>query len=196
MITEARDRDSGALVEVQASRGVMLAHASGGKYQEAALAGRLFHCAQINVLATSTTLDTDFEGLALTNPTGSGKIVIVHEFGYAFDTPTAANALILALAVTDDTTFAQDANVPIVCARPGFATSVCYTDEDADPITAPVIVKIISQHADAATTTFVSVPRVIDLGGSIILPEGRTVLTDTTISDTAQFSFMWEEIDA
>ena len=196
MILETRDRDSGALVEVQASRGVMLAHASGGKYQEAALAGRLFHSANVDPVATTATLLANWEGLGLCNPTGSGKIVIVHEFGYAFSTPTAALGIILALAVTDDATFVQDANITIQCARPGYRTSACYTSEDVGTLTVPIIVKIISQHADAATTTFVSVPRVVDLDGSIILPEGRTVVTDTTLTSDAQFSFMWEEIDA
>lgn len=170
---------------------------SGGKYAEAALAGRLFHTANINMVTTSTTLNTTFVGLGLCNPTGSGKNVIVHEFGYAFIAASGAG-LILALAVTDDTGFADDANAPITCARPNYASSVCYTDEGAT-ITAPVIIKVITQRADAATTTFQSYPCVVDLGGSIILPPGRALVTDTTTAagaSTAQFSFMWEEVDA
>jgi len=169
----------------------------GGKYANAALAGRLFYAANINMVTTSTTLNTTFVGLGLCNPTGSGKNVIVHEFGYAFIAASAAG-LILALATTDDTGFADDANAPIRCTRHGYATSVCYTDEGAT-ITAPEIVKIITQHADAATTTFQRGPQVVDLGGSIVLAPGRALVTDTTTAagaSTAQFSFMWEEVDA
>lgn len=197
MQIEARDKDTGSLVELYTRNGSFMTYAGGGKYAEAALAGRLFHSANINPVNTSTTLNTTFVGLGLCNPAGSGKIVIVHEFGYAFIAAAAAG-LILALAVTDDTGFAQDANAPIHCAREAYAASVCYTDEGAT-ITAPVIIKIIAQHADAATTTFVEVPHVVDLGGSIILPPGRSVVTDTTTAagaTSAQFSFMWEEIDA
>lgn len=197
MIAEVRNRDSGAMVELQASRGAVLVNASGGKYAEAALAGRLFHSANINMVATSTTLNLAFTGLALANPAGSGKIVIVHEFGYAFAT-TAAAALILALVITTSLDVANDANAPITCARPGYATSVCYTDEAAT-IIAPVIIKIISQKADANINTYISAPRVVDLGGSIILPEDQVLVTDTTTvsgAASAQFSFMWEEIDA
>ena len=179
------------------SSGCLMAQAYGGKYAEAALAGRLFHSANINMVTTSTTLNTTFVGLGLCNPAGSGKNVIVHEFGYAFIAASAAG-LILALAVTDDTGFAQDANAPIICGKYGAATSVCYTDEGAT-ITAPTIIKIITQRADNATTTFVEVPHVVDLGGSIVLPPGYAVVTDTTTAagaSTAQFSFMWEEVDA
>jgi len=177
-------------------QGSLVTHAYGGKYAEAAMAGRLFFAANINMVTTSTTLNTTFVGLGLCNPSGSGKIVIVHEFSYAFITAAAAG-LILALAVTDDTGFADDVNAPIHCTREGYATSVCYTDEGAT-ITAPVIVKIITQHADNATTTFVEVPHVVDLGGSIILDPGRALVTDTTTAagaSGAQFGFMWEVLD-
>lgn len=178
--------------------GCLMAQAYGGKYAEAALAGRLFFAANINMVTTSTTLNTTFVGLGLCNPAGSGKIVIVHEFGYAF-IGAAAAGLILALAVTDDTGFADDVNAPIHCTREGYATSVCYTDEGAT-ITAPVIVKVITRQADAATSTFQNTPPgPVDLGGSIILDPGRSVVTDTTTvagASLAQFSFMWEEIDA
>ena len=176
----------------------LVSQVSGGKYQEAALAGRLFYSANINMVTTSTTLNTTFVGLGLCNPTGSGKVVIVHEFGYAF-IGAAAAGLILALATTDDSGFADDANAPIKCARDGYASSVCYTDEGAT-ITAPVIVKIITRQADAATSTFQNTPPgPVDLGGSIILDPGRSVVTDTTTAagaSLAQFSFMWEEVDA
>ena len=176
--------------------GCLMAQARGGKYAEAALAGRLFHSANINMVTTSTTLNTTFVGLGLCNPSGSGKNVIVHEFGYAFIAASGAG-LILALALTDDTGFAQDTNAPILCARYGYATSVCYTDEGAT-ITAPQIIKVITQRADAATSTFQSYPCIVDLGGSIVLPPGYAVVTDTTTAagaSTAQFSFMWEEVD-
>jgi len=168
----------------------------GGKYTEAALAGRLFYAANINMVVTSVSLATAFVGLGLCNPTGSGKIVIVHEFGYAVVVAPVADG-ILALATTTDSGFADDTNAPIKCTRDGYATSVCYTDEGAT-IVAPVITKIITQFSVAATTTISPKKQLVDLEGSIILVPGRSVVTDTTTAmNTAgsQFSFMWEEID-
>ena len=170
---------------------------SGGKYAEAAIAGRLFYAANINMVATSTTLHTTFVGLGLCNPTGSGKLVIVHEFGWAVVVAAGA-AAVLALATTTDSGFADDVNAPIKCCRDGYATSVCYTDESA-PIVAPVIVKVVSQIATANINTYQPRKQVLDLGGSIILAPGRSLVTDTTTvikASAAQFSFMWEEVDA
>ena len=169
---------------------------SGGKYAEAAMAGRLFYAANINMVATSTTLNTAFAGLGLCNPTGSGKLVIVHEFGWAnvIDLVTEA---VLGLATTTDSGFEDDTNAPIQCCRHGYATSVCYTDE-AGTIIKPELVKIITQFSTAAITTYQPRKQVIDLQGSIVLAAGRAVVTDTTTvlkASSGQFSFMWEEID-
>jgi len=171
--------------------------ASGGKHAEAAMAGRLFYAANINMVATSTTLNTGFVGLGLCNPTGSGKNVIVHEFGWAIIVAVVAGA-VLALATTTDSGFADDVNAPIKCCRDGYATSVCYTDEGAT-IVAPTIVKIVTQIADANINTYQPRLQVLDLGGSIVLAPGRALVTDTTTvfaASSAQFSFMWEEVDA
>ena len=168
----------------------------GAKHVQAALAGRLFYAANINMVATSTTLNTTFVGLGLCNPTGSGKLVIVHEFGYAYVVAAAA-AGVLALATTTDSGFADDVNAPIKCTRDAYATSVCYTDEGGT-IAAPVIVKVITNFGTNATTAFATGPQVVDLEGSIILVPGRALVTDTTTvmgASSAQFSFMWEEID-
>jgi len=169
---------------------------SGGRHAEAALAGRLFYAANINMVATSTTLNTTFAGLGLCNPTGSGKNVIVHEFGWANLIDLVA-AAVLALATTTDSGFADDVNAPIKCTRDGYATSVCYTDEGAT-IIAPVIVKVVTQLTTAAITTMQPRNQVLDLGGQIILAPGRALVTDTTTvikASSGQFSFMWEEVD-
>lgn len=169
--------------------GVLLSPA--GKYSDAALSGRLFYAANQTPVNTSTTLNTTFTGLGLCNPTGSGKIIIVHEFGWALD-QNAAGATILALATTTDSGFAAD--ITPRCTRNGYAASVAIADA-AVTIIAPVIVKIVA-HVGAATS---NLNGVIDLGGCIVLDPGRAVVTDTEIAfgaTSVQFSFMWEEISA
>lgn len=166
----------------------------GGKYADAAINGRLFYAANQTPVNTSTTLNTTFTGLGLCNPTGSGKLLIVHEFGWALDQASAADA-VLALATTTDSGFA--AAIVARCARNAYATSVAYVD-DAATIAAPIIVKIIGSIGTNTTTALTQLG-LIDLGGSIVLAPGRSVVTDTTAATGAtsiQFSFMWEEVDA
>jgi hypothetical protein len=166
----------------------------GGKYTDAAINGRLFMAANQTPVATSTTLNTAFTGLALCNPTGSGKLLIVHEFGWALDQSAAGDA-VLALATTTDSGFATD--IAIRCARFGYATSVAYADAGAT-IIAPIIIKVLGSIG-TNTTTALTQNGLIDLGGSIVLAAGRALVTDTTLATGAtsiQFSFMWEEVDA
>ena len=176
------------------SSGKLITEPGGGKYADAAINGRLFMAANQTPVNTSTTLNTTFTGLALCNPTGSGKLLIVHEFGWALDQASAGDA-VLALATTTDSGFAAD--ITVRCARWGYATSVAYADAAAT-IVAPVIIKIIGSIGTNATTALTN-PGLIDLGGSIVLAAGRALVTDTTLATGAtsiQFSFMWEEVDA
>jgi len=164
----------------------------GGKYADAAINGRLFYAANQTPVNTSTTLNTTFTGLGLANPTGSGKIIIVHEFGWALDQAAAGDS-VLALATTTDSGFA--AAIVARCTRNAYATSIAYVDDGAT-IVAPIIVKVLGSIGTNATTALTA-RGLIDLGGSIILAPGRSIVTDTTLATGAtsiQFSFMWEEI--
>jgi hypothetical protein len=173
--------------------GSLVVARNGGVYTEAALNGRLFTAAMQTPTTTSTTLNTTFVGLGLCNPTGSGKIIIVHEFSYAQTAALTAMAA-LALATTTDSGFATDI-VPRCC-RNGYANSVAIVDKGAT-IVAPVIEKLITTLGTGATTVIFSVPWTgVRLDGSIILVPGRAVVTDTTVATGAvmQFGYLWEEI--
>jgi hypothetical protein len=167
-----------------------------GKYMDAALEGRLFCAAMQTPTTTSTTLNTTFVGLALCNPTGSGKIIIVHQFSYGVTAQITAEAL-LALATTTDSGFAAD--ITPRCCRYGKEASIAIVDRGAT-IVAPVIERIIGQIVSGADTVSYGgmVPNIVDLDGSIILDPGRAVVTDTTVAIGAvmQFGYLWEEIDA
>ncbi len=167
---------------------------SGGKLAEAALAGRLFCASMQTPTTTSTTLNTTFVGLGLCNPTGSGKIFVVHEFSYAATAILTAETL-LALAITTDSGFAAD--ITPRCCRYGYASSVAIVDKGAT-IVAPIIIKPIctlGQAADSAMGSAVP-PNVVKLDGGIVLDAGYALITDTTAATGAvmQFGFMWEEI--
>ncbi len=177
------------------SEGILLTKPGGGDLADAAINGRLFTAAMQTPTTTSTTLNTTFVGLGLCNPTGSGKILIVHEFSYAATAALTAEAL-LALATTTDSGFAAD--ITPRCSRFGYATSVALVDKGAT-IVAPVIERIITTLGQAAITASggPNVPNVAKINGGIVLAPGRALVTDTTVATGAvmQFGFLWEEVD-
>jgi len=174
--------------------GALVVQSFGGNLQEAAMAGRLFTAAMQTPTTSSTTLNTNFVGLALVNPTGSGKVIIVHRFSYG--TTAQANACVLALATTTDSGFAAD--ITPRCCRYGYAASIAIVDKAANPIAAPVIERIVATIGNGAVTTAqLYAPTFVDLQGSIILEPGRAVVTDTTAATgaVAQFGSVWEEVE-
>jgi len=178
------------------SEGVLLTKPMGGSLADAALEGRLFCCATQTAINMSTTLNTTFVGWALTNPTGSGKLVIVHEFAYGVTAKVTAETL-LALATTTDSGMTTAEFAPRCC-RNAYATSVC-TVRDGGSIVAPVIERIIGQIVSGTDDVSYGgmVPNIVPLDGSIVLAPGRALVTDSTVAPGAvmQFSYMWEEVD-
>lgn len=167
-----------------------------GNLADAAINGRLFCAAMQTPTTTSTTLNTTFVGLGLCNPTGSGKLIVVHQFSYAATAALTAETL-LALATTTDSGFAAD--ITPRCCRYGYASSVAIVDKGAT-IVAPVIVQIIATLGQGADSTQLGgrPPNIVNLDGSIVLAAGRAVVTDSTVATGAvmQFGYLWEEIDA
>jgi hypothetical protein len=174
--------------------GVLLTKSGGGRYADAALNGRLFCAAMQTPTTTSTTLNTTFVGLGLCNPTGSGKLIIVHEFSYAATAALTTMAL-LALATTTDSGFAAD--ITPRCCRNGYATSIAIVDKGAT-IVAPVIERIIATLGTGATTVQLggAPPNIVKIDGGIILAPGRALVTDTTVATGAvmQFGYVWDEV--
>ena len=192
MLFEGKNRSGTRKDLLTNADGVMLVS---GDYSDAAINGRLFAAAMQTPTTTSTTLNTTFVGLGLCNPTGSGKLLIVHEFSYAATAALTAETL-LALATTDSTGF--EADIVPRCCRNGYAASVALVDKGAT-INAPVIERIIATLGQGADTVQLggAPPNIVKLNGSIILAPGRAVVTDTTAATGAvmQFGYLWEEID-
>lgn len=177
------------------SDGMFFSKPGGGRLADAAMQGRLFCAAMQTPATTSTTLNVTFVGLGLCNPTGSGKVIIVHEFSYAATAALTAETL-LALATTTDSGFAAD--IAARCCRHGYAASVAIVDRGAT-IVAPVIERIIATLGQGADSVLLggAPPNIVNIGGGIILDPGRAVVTDTTVATGAvmQFGYLWEEVD-
>lgn len=168
---------------------------AGGSLAEAALNGRLFQAANQAAVATTAGLTTTWTGLALCNPTGSGKVYIVHQFSYALTVVGPACAAVGLMTTTDS---GMATSITPQCCRPGYVASTAIVDDGAT-IATPVLVRVFGTTSTGAITTMMLTPTtVIDLGGSIILPAGRSIATYTNAACTAAliFSFLWEEVTA
>lgn len=161
---------------------------------EAALEGRLFSVCNQAAVAVTAALATTWTGLGLCNPTGSGKLFVVHEFGWAQTVVNPAEGAI-GLMTGPDTGFA--AALTPKCARDGYKASSAYCDDGAT-IGTPILLRVVGSTMEGAITTVPATPPgIVDLKGSIVLAPGRSVMTYHTIGGTASlaFHFVWEEID-
>lgn len=162
---------------------------------EAAMAGRVFSVANQAKVAVTAGLTTTWTGLGIANPTGSGKLLVIHEFGWSTDIVNPAEGVVGLMTATD-TGFA--AALSARCARNGYKTSVAYCDDGAT-ISTPVLERVCGSTMEGAITT---VPQlnvnIYPVKGTIILAAGRSVLTYHSIGGTASmiFHFVWEEVDA
>jgi len=179
---------------VDSSRRLVIAP-SGGFLADAALNGRLFSVANQAKVAVTAGLATTWTGLGVANPTGSGKILVVYEFGWSTDVVNPAEGVV-GLMTSTDSGFAQA--IAARCARNGYATSVAYCDDGAT-IATPVLERVCGSTMEGAITTTPQLGvNVYKIEGGIVLAPGRSVLTFHSIGGTASmlFHFLWEEIDA
>jgi hypothetical protein len=190
-----KNKKTGAMApgEMDALKRVIIA-SYGGRLQEAALAGRLFCVANQAKVAVTAGLTTTWTGLGIANPSGSGKIFIVHEFGWASDIVNPAEGVV-GLMTSTDSGFA--AAIAARSCRNGVGISKAYCDDGAT-IATPVLERVCGSTMEGAITTAPDCgPKIIDLKGSIILDPGRSVLTYHSIGGTASliFNFLWEEVN-
>ena len=178
-----------------ATDGSLFVANSGGNLTQAALAGRLFSVANQAAVAVTAALSTTWTGLGICNPTGSGKLLIVHEFGWAQTVVNPAEGAV-GLMLSTATGFASA--LTSRCARWGYATPAAYADDGAT-IDTPILWRICGSTMEGAITTQPSLPpNIYKIDGGLILAENRSVLTYHTIGGTASlvFHFVWEEVPA
>lgn len=193
---ECEVRKNGSLASMQAgAEGGLLTTNVAGKYADAARNGRLFSVASSAAVATTAAAATTWTGLGIANPTGSGKLLVMLQFGWALSVVGPDEGIIGLMAATDGG-FA--AALTVRCAKYGAGASVAYADDGAT-IVSPVLERVVSTYGTGAITTWQGAgSQVYNIDGSIILTAGRSICTYTTTATTAafQFSFLWEEVDA
>jgi len=164
-----------------------------GKYDTAVLAGRVFSVANQAAVAVTAALATTWTGLGLANPAGSGKNIIIREFGWATDVVNPAEG---AVGLMTTTSSGMADNLTARSAFFGTGTSIAYCDDGAT-IATPVLERVCGSTMEGAISVQVQTgPVIIPIDGSIILAPGRSVLTYHSIGGTASliFHFVWEEV--
>jgi hypothetical protein len=195
MQLDVRNYSSNTLLPAEGDRyNQLITLSQGGRLQRACEEGRLFAVANQAAKTTTAALASPWAGLGVANPTGSGKILIFHEFGWALSIVGSDDGIV-GLMTTTDTGFV--AELTPRNRKFGDVASIAIVDTSA-AIDTPVLEQICGTVGMGATTTQISVPpQIINLKGGLILVPGRAVCTYTTTVCTSGllFHFIWEEVD-
>ena len=179
-----RTDESGALV-VQAT----------GKYREATQAGRVYAVANQTAVTSTVAMAATYTGLAVCNPTGSGKNLAMLGFGYINSIAVPTTATVIGLMTGGGVSAATKA----IVARnrlSGGAASVANCDAAVVFTEAPVLEQVFSTFNKGALTAGVHHgTNWIDLEGSLIVTPGYHVSAYVQDANavTWLFSFLWEE---
>ncbi len=167
----------------------------GGRHQRACEEGRLFSANNATKVATTAGITTTWTGLAVSNPSGSGKNLVMQEFG--FGQMVAADTIgVIGLQTASIAVPASGITIYNALDGDGAGESVAIADDGATLVT-PLLKRAFASYDDSAAVGENPLPNVYDLKGSLIIPPGRTVATYTTLATTAcyVFHFIWEEVD-
>ncbi len=170
-----------------------------GNLTDAAINGRLFHCCSQISSTTSTTLNTTHVGLLVGNPQGSGKLLVMHEFGWGADgSITGEGVFGLSVASIGDMA-AGEAPTIYPSLIGGSGSSVAYADQVGVTTGTLYMVKVIGEADDTAAGVEYGTtgPHLLDLKGSLVISPGYCVGTETNVAlgNVMWFHFQWEEID-
>lgn len=163
-----------------------------GRYYEQTYRGNMFSVANQAAVSTSTTLNTTFTGLSVANPAGSGVNLVFNKFSVAQFAVGAAAVISIAggVGVAAGTLVVRSRMVGSGILSKAIASA-------GATITAPILLVPVGSIGSVATTGYGMEPAiVVDLEGSLVVPPGSFVCSDTSIATTTSliFSFCWEEV--
>lgn len=148
---------------------------------------------------TLSTVSTTCTGLALSNPPGSGKLLVVKEVGFAPST-APAGAAVVGLAIhtaisTTDTTHTTPMVIHNAIAK-GNVSGQCAgrVDAAATLVSTPLWLRPLGSVVAASSITPTKYNE--DIDGSIIIPPGGVLsLSYLTTAAVGIASITWAEID-
>jgi len=165
-----------------------------GRYYEQVYRGNVFSVIAQGAtgVTTSAGLSTTHTGLAIANPAGSGKnLVLLHFMLGQFAAGAAAvvgimgGAGVLTANLTPQSMLVGSGGVSVARGSAG------------DTISTPVLLGKYAQLGSLATTGYGLTPGMfIPIDGSIIVPPGSFIASYTSIATTSacNFGFVWEEV--
>ena len=187
---------SGALGPLRLDGRGNMKQAGGGKYSEATLAGRLFAIASQAVVTNTAGLAATYTGLALVNPAGSGKNLIILEMGCVNEIALPTAACVFGVMTGGGVTAATAVLTPRNRLTGGPA-SKAYADSAVVFTEAPVLEQVFHTFHTGAVTTANGSGYYANIDGSLVITPGYHVCpyASAVNASTFQFSILWEEVD-
>jgi hypothetical protein len=169
----------------------------GGNLREATAAGRIFAVANQAVVTNTAGLAATYTGLALVNPVGSGKNLVILEVGCINEIALPTAACVFGLMTGAGISAATAVIIPRNRLTGGPA-SKAYVDSAVIFTEAPVLEQVFGTFHTGAVTTAIGSGFYVKLDGSLIITPGYHVCPYLSAINAATFqmSFLWEEIDA
>lgn len=191
MIPQALTSAGAPIYNIAGRQGDIIGTEFNPRYYEQTLRANCFSVANQAAVTTSTTLNTTFTGLSVANPTGSGFNLVMTKFTCAQFAVGAAAVVSIAAG-----TGAAAGSLTIRNRLYGGAASKAVASAGAT-IAAPILLVPVGSVGSVATTGYgLQSGLSIDLEGSLIIPPGFFVCSDTSIATTTSliFSFTWFEV--
>jgi hypothetical protein len=164
----------------------------GGKYSEAALAGRVFSIANQAKIATTAALATTYTGLTVGNPVGSGVNLVLLQAGFGLQIASDAAGIIGLMTGLQTTTVSL---TPRPAKIDGAASKA--RANAGQTIGTPVLERVLGSYGTVAATAWGLVPACqADIDGAMVITPGAFVAFYATTATTAclVFSLVWEEV--
>jgi len=177
--------------------GGLIVAPSGGKYREAAIAGRLYHVSNTAAVAVTAAYAATFTGLAVGNPTGSGVNVSIINMGWG-NTILGISVGTLGIMGGESKLVPITASLTPLNSKLGGPASKCTATagQTINAAPAPTLLTVVAQTGTAAVNTWASYATNVDIDGRLVIPPGYYFATYAFMlaSASLQFSFQWEEV--
>lgn len=167
------------------------------RYQEAVYRGNVFLASNQAGQALSTALSTTQTGFTLTNPSGSGKNLVVLDAVIALTTAPAGISTLLWAANVNTVAAAVTQTTPLTVRSALLGSSATGVGLAASAVTlpaAPVVVRAVPGGPVATGTTTSPFIRDEIAGGLILTPGTALSLSTLTTAISVICSMIWEEI--
>ena len=177
--------------------GGLIVAPSGGKYREAANAGRLFMVGNQAAIAVTAAFAATFTGLAVGNPVGSGVNVSIINVGFGNTVVGVSVGTVGIMGGASNLLPITASLVPANCKLGGPASKCTATaGQTINAAPAPTLLTVLAEVGTGAVTTWQLHPCNFDIDGRIVIPPGYYFASYCFMLANAslQFSFAWEEI--